>query len=102
MHRQRLHGVCHALILEDGILGLCRLYSELLIQVVHRGVAERSGLHDGDLITYIAGSRLPASPASVSNLVDVIKCGLACMRVGSAAALAPCPMHLYALARCRS
>jgi len=36
-------------------------------------VAERSGLRDGDLVTYIAGKRLAASPMSVGSLVDVIK-----------------------------
>ena len=46
-------------------------------QVVHRGVAERSGLRDGDLVTYIAGNRIPASPMSVGSLVEVIKCAAA-------------------------
>ena len=50
-------------------------------QVVHRGVAERSGIRDGDLVTYIAGNRIPASPMSVGSLVDVIKCGQSKSRV---------------------
>ena len=53
----------------------------LVPEVVHRGVAERAGLQRGDLVTYInapqgAPARLPASPASVTQLVDTIKCGL--------------------------
>lgn len=42
-------------------------------EVLHKGVAERSGLRSGDLITYVAGNRLVASPYAVNEFVNVIK-----------------------------
>ena len=48
----------------------------LVPEVLHRGVAERSGLRSGDLVTAVAGRRLQASPNSVNELVNVIKCGI--------------------------
>ena len=45
----------------------------LVPEVIHRGVAERSGLRTGDLVTAVAGRRLQASPNAVNELVEVIK-----------------------------
>ena len=42
-------------------------------EVLHKGVAERAGLQDGDLITYVGGKRLEASPYTVNEFVNVIK-----------------------------
>ena len=50
-------------------------------------------MRDGDLVTYIAGNRIPASPYSVGSLVDVIKCG--CCRCAVA-------LRIYTSARCES
>ena len=58
-------------------------------------MAERSGLRDGDLVTYIAGKRLPASPYSVGSLVDVIKCA-------AATAIPPLTAELAARLCCES